>query len=205
MTNIYDLLFIFLIIHLSCSENPRNHGASKHICLLRNPLLSSTRRVDGYRVAWSRTRTRCRVSVVCNLGKQQRRREQERDIYIGASGNEFSLVSTFGFLGLPYEFRMYAHVEREDQSQLSAHHHLPCISPRFIPEKALIKGATVRPVSVAMKAAAGSPHEIAISRERVYFSSYTIIIDSSLEKIKSCKIQKVLPTFINKETRKFFF
>lgn len=34
----------------------------------------------------------------------------ERDI--GASGNEFSLMSTFGFLGLPYEFRIYAHVER---------------------------------------------------------------------------------------------
>lgn len=113
MTNIYDLLFIFLIIHLS-SENPRNHGAS-NICLLRNPLLSSTR-VDGYRVAWSRTWARCRVSVVCNSGKQQRRRQQERDIYIGASGNEFSLVSTFGFLGLPYEFRIYASRERISRS-----------------------------------------------------------------------------------------
>lgn len=144
-------------------DNPRNHGAS-NVCLLRDPPLSSTR-VDGCRVAWPRTRFNyMSCSVVCNSREQRRGRERDGERYWRIRKWVLAHVHV---RVLRSAVRVpYIRARRERISRSSRH---TTISPRFIPEKALIKGATVRPVSVAMKAAAGSPHEIAISRGRGLF------------------------------------
>jgi len=102
-------------------------------------------------------------------------------------------VSTFGFLGLlPVPIR--AHRERISCS--STHHYDLAKHPSFISEKALIKEATVRPVSVATKAAAGSPHEIAMSQEKRFISSHKIAI---------ININKLNPKVFNKDVIKKSF
>lgn len=132
------------------------------------PPLSSTR-VDRCRVAWPRTRFNyMSCSVVCNSREQRKRRERERE----SDGERYWRIRKWVLAhvhvrALRSAVRVpYIRARRERISRSSRH---TTISPRFIPEKALIKGATVRPVSVAMKAAAGSPHEIAISRGRGLF------------------------------------